>query len=162
MYVMVFIIVALIICLFQEVHYVLIQWYIFNIVWRYTYSIRLFLIEAKHRYKGKNIIRRHTLKNIASSKVYTQGFFLRRRAIKLSLDPLLGYQREERLNFLNRQWNRSFVVDAKRCVCWNKSCVRSFAGCADLNLAGRAVEEGLVSQVQWRSKDDFLRPISDQ
>ncbi len=50
-YVMVFIIAALIICLFQEVHYVLIQWYIFNIVWRYTYSIRLFLIEAKHRYR---------------------------------------------------------------------------------------------------------------
>ncbi len=67
-YVMVFIIVALIICLFQEVHYVLIQWYIFNIVWRYTYSIRLFLIEAKHRYRGKNINRKHTL-NIASSKV---------------------------------------------------------------------------------------------
>ncbi len=36
--------------------------YIFNIVWMYTYSIRLFLIEAKHRYKGKNINRRHTLK----------------------------------------------------------------------------------------------------
>ncbi len=54
-YVMVFIIAALIICLFQEVHYVLVQWYIFNIVWRYTYSIRLFLIEAKHRYEGKNI-----------------------------------------------------------------------------------------------------------
>ncbi len=54
--------VALIICLFQEVHYVLIQWYIFNIVWRYTYSIRLFLIEAKHRYRGKNINRKHTLK----------------------------------------------------------------------------------------------------
>ncbi len=61
-YVMVFIIAALIICLFQEVHYVLIQWYIFNIVWRYTYSIRLFLIEAKHRYRGKNINRKHTLK----------------------------------------------------------------------------------------------------
>ncbi len=42
------------------------------------------------------------------------------------------------------------------CVCLN------FAGCADLNLAGWAVEEGLVSQVQWRSNDDFLRPISDQ
>ncbi len=39
---------------------------------------------------------------------------------------------------------------------------RSFAGCAGLNLAGRTVEEGLVSQVQWRSNDDFLRPISDQ
>ncbi len=36
------------------------------------------------------------------------------------------------------------------------------AGCADLNLAGRAVENGLVSQVQWRSSDDFLRPISYQ
>ncbi len=32
-----------------------------NIVWRYTYSIRLFLIEAKHRYRGKNINRKHTL-----------------------------------------------------------------------------------------------------
>ncbi len=42
------------------------------------------------------------------------------------------------------------------CVCLNRSCVRSFAGCADLNLAGRTVEEGLVSQVQWRSKDDSL------
>ncbi len=31
-------------------------------VWRYTYSIRLFLIEAKHRYRGKNINRKHTLK----------------------------------------------------------------------------------------------------
>ncbi len=38
----------------------------------------------------------------------------------------------------------------------------SLAGCADLNLAGRTVEEGLVSQVQWRSNDDSLRPISDQ
>ncbi len=45
------------------------------------------------------------------------------------------------------------------CVCLNRSCVRSFAGCADLNLAGRTVEEGLVSQVQWRSNDDFLRPM---
>ncbi len=46
------------------------------------------------------------------------------------------------------------------CVCLNRSCVRSFAGCADLNLAGRTVEEGLVSQVQWRSNDDFLRTAS--
>ncbi len=28
----------------------------FNIVWRYIYSIRLFLIEAKHRYNGKNML----------------------------------------------------------------------------------------------------------
>ncbi len=34
----------------------------FNIVWRYTYSIRLFLIEAKHSYKGKHINRKHTTK----------------------------------------------------------------------------------------------------
>ncbi len=67
-YVMVFIIAALIICLFQEVHYVLIQWYIFNIVWRYTYSIRLFLIEAKHRYRDKNKQKTYS-ENIASSKV---------------------------------------------------------------------------------------------
>ncbi len=58
------------------------------------------------------------------------------------------YQREERLYFLNRQRHCYFVVDANMCVCLNRSCVRSFAGCADLNLAGRAVEEGLVSQVQ--------------
>ncbi len=77
-----------------------------------------------------------------------KNFFIPRRTIKLSLDPLLGYQREERLNFLNRQRHCYFVVDAKMCVCLNRSCVRSFAGCADLNLAGRAVEEGLVSQVQ--------------
>ncbi len=145
-YVMVFIIAALIICLFQEVHYVLIKWYIFNIVWRYTYSIRLFLIEAKHTYKRYKYKQKTYSENIASSKVtlYTQGFFLRHRAIKLSLDPLLGYQREERLNFLNRQRHCYFVVDAKMCVCLNRSCVRSFTGCADLNLAGRAIEEGLV------------------
>ncbi len=29
----------------------------------------------------------------------------------------------------------------KKVRCLNRSCVRSFAGCADLNLAGRAVEE---------------------
>ncbi len=82
--------------------------------------------------------------------------------MNLLLDPLLSYQREERLYFLNRQRNSYFLVDVKRCVCLNRSCVRSFAGGADLNLAGRAVEEGLVSQVHWRSNDDFLRPISDQ
>ncbi len=37
---------------------------------------------------------------------------------------------------LNRQRHCYFVVDTKRCVCSNKSCVRSVAGCADLNLAG--------------------------
>ncbi len=31
---------------------------------------------------------------------------------------------------------QKFFVDTKRCACSNKSCVRSFAGCADLNLAG--------------------------
>ncbi len=68
-------------------------------------------------------------------KVYTQGFFIPRRPIKLSLDLLLGYQREERLYFLNRQRNSPFLVDTKRCVSSNKSCVRSFPGCTDLNLA---------------------------
>ncbi len=62
--------VALIISLYQEVHYVLAQ-YIFNIVWRNTYSIRLFLIEAKHRYKGKNIHRKRTLKIYKVQKVYS-------------------------------------------------------------------------------------------
>ncbi len=39
------------------------------------YSIRLFLIEAKHRYKGKNINRKHTNKNIQSAKsIYTRLF----------------------------------------------------------------------------------------
>ncbi len=37
----------------------------------YTYSIRLFLIEAKHRYKkGRNINRKHTLKIYKVQKVY--------------------------------------------------------------------------------------------
>ncbi len=43
-----------------------------------------------------------------------------------------------------------------------KQKLRPILRCADLNLAGRAVEEGLVSQVQSRSNDDFLWPISDQ
>ncbi len=37
--------------------------------WRYTYSIRLFLIGAKHRYKGKNVNRKHTLKIYKVQKV---------------------------------------------------------------------------------------------
>ncbi len=40
-------------------NYMLTQQYIFPIVWRYTYSIRLFLIEAKHKrykYKQKTLI----------------------------------------------------------------------------------------------------------
>ncbi len=58
LFVLVCIIMALIICLYQDVHYVLMQRYIFNIVWRYTYSIRLFLLKQNkdtkvHRYKGK-------------------------------------------------------------------------------------------------------------
>ncbi len=73
-------------------------------------------------------------------------FLIPRRRIKLSLDPLLGYQLEECLYFLNRQRNSNFLVDTKRCVCSNKSCVQSFAGCADLNLASLLL--GLVSQVQ--------------
>ncbi len=64
-------------------------------------------------------------------KVYTKVFF-----IQLLLDLLLGYQRDERLYFLNWQWNSNFLVDTKRCVCSNKNCVRSFAACADLNWAG--------------------------
>ncbi len=57
-----------------------------------------------------------------------------RRSIKLSLDPLLVYQREERLYFLNSQRNSHFLV-VKR------------TGCADLNLAGLLCP---LSQVQWR------------
>ncbi len=47
------------ISLYQEINYMLTQQYIFPIVWRYTYSIRLFLIEAKHKrykYKQKTLI----------------------------------------------------------------------------------------------------------
>ncbi len=36
------------------------------------------------------------------------NFVIPRRSITLSLDPLLGYQREERLYFLNRQRNSHF------------------------------------------------------
>ncbi len=132
MYVLICIIMALIICLYQEVHYVLIQEYIFNIVWTYTYSI-IFLLKQntdtkRYKYKQKTYS-----KNIQSAKsIYTEGFFIPRHPNKLSLDPLLGYQREEHLYFQNSR----FLVDTKRCVCSNKSCVRSFAGCADLKLAG--------------------------
>ncbi len=63
--------VALIISLYQEINYMLTQQYIFNIVWMYTYSIRLFLNEAKHRYKGKNINRKRTLKIYKVQKVYS-------------------------------------------------------------------------------------------
>ncbi len=62
-----------------------------------------------------------------------KNFFIPRRSIKLSLDPLLGYQREEHLYFLNRQRNSHFLVVKKRCahskqlhsiirwLCWFKS-----------------------------------------
>ncbi len=144
-YVMVFIIAALIICLFQEVRCVLIQLYIFNIVWRYTYSIRLFLIEAKHRYRGKNIHRKHTLKNIASSKV-TLYIRLFPSASRQSSSHWIRSSAINERNVCTSSTDNDavyFVVDAKMCVCLNRSCVRSFAGCADLNLAGRAIEKGL-------------------
>ncbi len=62
-----------------------------------------------------------------------KNFFILRRPIKLSLDPLLGYQWEEHLYILNRQRNRNFWVVKKRCahskqlrsilhwLCWFKS-----------------------------------------
>jgi len=84
----------------------------------------LFSIEAKHTYKGKNINRKHTYTYRKYSKFKSNVIYIRLFsfgvAIKLSLDPLLGYQREERLNFLNRQRHCYFVVDAKMCVCLNK------------------------------------------
>ncbi len=43
--------------------------------WRYTYSIRLFLIEAKYRYKGKKYKQKTYSKNIQSAKsIYTRLF----------------------------------------------------------------------------------------
>ncbi len=77
-----------------------------------------------------------------------KNFFILRRSIKLSLDPLLGYQQEERLLFLNRQRNSHFLVVKKVALIQN-SCVRSFTGCADLNLPCLLC---LVSQwcKQWR------------
>ncbi len=39
-----------------------------------------------------------------------------RSSIKLSLDPLLGYQREKRLYFLNRQRNKFFWLLKERCA----------------------------------------------
>ncbi len=52
----------------------------------------------------------------ASTAVTPENFFILRRPIKLSLDPLLGYQREERLYFVNRQRNSHFLVVKKRCA----------------------------------------------
>ncbi len=148
-YALVCIIMALIICLFQEVHYVL----IFNIVWRYTYSIRLFLIEAKHRYKGKNINRKHTLKiyirlfHSASPHQALAGSALRLLTRGTSVLP---QQTTKQLFFWLMQ--KGAFVQTKlrpilRWLCWFKS-------------SGSIL--GLVSQVQWCSNDDFLRPISDQ
>ncbi len=34
------------------------------------------------------------------------------------------------------EYKTAILIDTKRCVCSNKSCIRSFAGCADLNLEG--------------------------
>ncbi len=45
-----------------------------------------------------------------------KNFFILRHSIKLSLDPLLGYLREERLYFLNRQQNSHYLVVKKK-VC---------------------------------------------
>ncbi len=84
----------------------------FNIVWGYIYSIRLFLIEAKHRYKGTNINRKHTLKIYKVQKVYFQS--------------ALAWIRSSAIN------ERNVSLIAER----YKSCVRSFTGGADLNLAG--------------------------
>ncbi len=71
--------------------------------------------------------------------------WLLKNSIKLSLDPLLCYQREEHLYFLNRPQNPKKIGLLKKVVLVQKSCVRSFAGCAELNLAGLL---GLVSQVR--------------
>ncbi len=60
-------------------------------------------------------------------------FLILRRSIKLLLDPLLSYPREDSLFFLNRQRHFLFV---KKGVLIQNSCVRSFARCAYLNLAG--------------------------
>ncbi len=69
----------------------------------------------------------------ASTAVTPENFFIPRRSITLSLDPLLGYQREERLYFLNRQRNSQFWLLKERCahskqlrsilrwLCWFKS-----------------------------------------
>ncbi len=74
------------------------------------------------------------------------------RSIKLSLDPLLSYQREDSLYFLNRQWKSHFFGCLKKGALIQNSCVRSFAGCADLNLAGLLC---IVPQVQWRRQWRF-------
>ncbi len=53
-----------------------------------------------------------------------KNFLIPHRSIKLSLDPLLGYQREERLYFLNRQrkrCTRSKQLCSIRWLCWFKS-----------------------------------------
>ncbi len=99
----------------------------FNIVWRYTYSIRLFLIEAKYRYKGKKYKQKTYSKNIQSAKsIYTSLFHsasphqaLAGSAPRLSTRGTSPQQTTKNI----------FLVETKRCV-------RSFTGCADLNLAG--------------------------
>ncbi len=56
------------------------------------------------------------------------------------------YQREDSLYFLKRQRNSHFLVGKRKVRSFQNSCVLSFAGCADLNLASLLC---LVPQVQW-------------
>ncbi len=72
-------------------------------------------------------------------------FLIPHRSIEFSLDPLLGSEWEERLYFLNRQWN-------KRGALIQSSWVPSFAGCTDLNLAGLLC---LLPQFKWRRQWRF-------
>ncbi len=102
----------------------------------------------------------HYLDNIPASSIVQQFCVLKRfwlcivpqtrawcavfRSIKVLLDRILGYQREECLYFLNRQWNIHLWVIKKGLLVQN-CCVRSFTGYVDINLSGLLC---LMSQVQ--------------
>ncbi len=95
----------------------------FYIVWRFTYSIRLILIEAKHRckrYKYKNI-----LKKYKKCQKYTHKTFSFRVASSSS--------RWIHSSAINERNVCTSSTDNETAIFWfdTKSCVRSFAGCAD-------------------------------
>ncbi len=108
-------------------------------------------MKQTHRYRGKNITENILCKySKFKSNVYQRLF------PSASCHQALAWIRSSAINERNvwlpqQTTTLLFCGWCKMCVCLNRSCVRSFAGCADLNLAGRTVEEDLVSQVQWRS-----------
>ncbi len=87
------------------------------------------------------------------------------------MDPLLGYQREERLNFLNRQQHCYFVVDANMCVClWRFSPANQWSAeftchvlvtvrlAWNLDRSGTKKVSGTRYSTQWKTPQKWTVP----